>query len=263
MRIPTILSRHWPLVPATGVLESLLHLPVVDLSVLTRSRPVLVLAPHPDDECLGCGGLIAQCCERRRNIHVLVLTDGAGSHPRSASYPPSRLVALRQAETIAAMAKLGLPAERVAFLGLPDGRAPRVGGRFKDAARRIADMAQRFSVATICTTWVHDPHRDHVAAYRLGVSAAKAVGARLLSYPIWGWTLGERNRLPRTRIHGMRLDVSGHIAAKRAAIACYRSQVSDLIDDDASGFRLAPEFLALFERPFEVFVEEPIGIRNL
>ena len=262
MRIlPThFLPWRWPQVAATGVLESLLHLPVVSLSVLTRSRPVLILAPHADDECFGCGGLIAQCCERGQNIHVLVLTDGAASHPRSASYPPSRLVALRQAETIAAMATLGLPAERVAFLGLPDGRAPRGGPPFKDATRRIVDMAHRLSVATICTTWVHDPHRDHVAAYRLGASAAKAVGARLLSYPVWGWTLGERSRLPRIRIHGMRLDVSSHIAAKRAAIACYRSQISDLIDDDPSGFRLAPDFLALFERPFEVFVEEPMGI---
>ena len=258
MRIlPThILSRRWSAVPATGVLESLLHLPVVDLSLLTGSRPVLVLAPHPDDESLGCGGLIAQCCARGQTIHVLVLTDGAASHPRSASYRAPRLVALRRSETIAAMATLGLPPERVGFLDLPDGRAPLRGRRFRDAAKRIVDMAHRFSAATICTTWVHDPHRDHVAAYRLGVSAAKALGARLLSYPVWGWTLGERNRLPRARIHGMRLDVSSHITAKRKAIACYRSQIGDLIDDDPSGFRLAPEFVALFERPFEVFVEE-------
>lgn len=261
MRIlPTyMLSWRGSAVAATDVLESLLHLPVVDLLVLTRSRPLLVLAPHPDDESLGCGGLIAQCCARRQDIHVLVLTDGSASHPRSATYPASRLVALRRSETIAAMATLGLPAERVAFLDLPDGRAPLRGRRFKDAAKRIADMAHSFSVATICTTWMHDPHPDHVAAYRLGVSAATVVGARLLSYPVWGWTLGERNWLPRTRIHGMRLDVSSHILAKREAIACYRSQIGDLIEDDPSGFRLTPEFLALFERPFEVFMEKPMG----
>lgn len=255
--LPTyILSRFRSAVPAARVLDGFLHLPVADLSVLTNSRPVLVLAPHPDDETLGCGGLIATCCARRQDVHVLVLTDGAASHPRSARYPASRLVALRRAETITAMATLGLAAERVGFLDLPDGRAPLHGSRFRDAVRRIADMAHHFSVATICTTWEHDPHHDHVAAYRLGAAAAKAVGARLLCYPVWGWTLDERTRLPRTHIHGMRLDISEHIAVKREAISCYRSQISDLIDDDPSGFRLSPEFLALFERPFEVFVEE-------
>jgi LmbE family N-acetylglucosaminyl deacetylase len=254
-----LLRPNW-MVPAPDVLQNLLHLPVVNLPALTKSGSVLVLAPHPDDETLGCGGLIAQCCARGQNIHVLVLTDGAASHPRSASYPASRLVALRRAETTAAMATLGLPAERLGFLDLPDGRAPRRGGRLRDAAKRIADMAQRFSAATICTTWVHDPHCDHVAAYRLGALAARMLGARLLCYPVWGWTLGEQKWLMRTPIHGMRLDISDHIAAKRKAIACYRSQIGDLIDDDPSGFRLAPEFLALFERPFEVFVEEAAAV---
>ncbi len=251
-----LLSRRRSMVPAPEVLEKLLHLPVVDLPVLTKSRPVLVLAPHPDDECLGCGGLIAQCCASGQDIHVLVLTDGAASHPHSASFPASRLRTLRRGETVAAMATLGLPAERVGFLDLPDGRAPCRGSRFKDAVKRVSDVAHRSAVATICTTWAHDPHRDHVAAYRVGLSTARALGARLLSYPVWGWTLGEQSWLPRTPIHGMRLDVSNHIAAKSEAISCYRSQTSDLINDDPNGFRLAPEFLALFERPFEVFVEE-------
>lgn len=246
------------MVPASDVLERLLKLPVGDLPALTKSRPVLVLAPHPDDEALGCGGLIARCCTSGQEIRVLVLTDGAASHQHSAAYPASRLVAVRRGESIAAMATLGLPAERLGFLDLPDGRAPLRGSRFKDAAKRITDTGRRFSAGIICTTWEHDPHRDHVAAYRLGASVARVLGARLLCYPVWGWTLGGQDRLPRTPIEGMRLDVSTHIAAKREAISCYRSQITNLIGDDPNGFRMAPEFRALFERPFEVFVEKQI-----
>jgi LmbE family N-acetylglucosaminyl deacetylase len=154
------------------------------------------------------------------------------------------------------MAALGLAADRLGFLDLPDGRAPWRGRRFRDAAERIADIGRSFSAGIICTTWTHDPHRDHVAAYRLGASAARMLGTRLLCYPVWGWTLGEQNRLPATPIQGMRLDISNSVAKKKQAISCYRSQLTNLIEDDPSGFRLAPEFLALFERPFEVFLEE-------
>jgi len=43
---------------------------------------------------------------------------------------------------------------------------------------------------------------------------------------------------------------------KRAAIRAHRSQTTGLIDDDPTGFRLAPETLALFDRPWEVFLED-------
>ena len=54
---------------------------------------------------------------------------------------------------------------------------------------------------------------------------------------------------------GARLDIARHIPAKRRAIACHRSQLTDLIHDDPTGFRMSPEFLANFDQPFEVFIE--------
>jgi hypothetical protein len=55
-------------------------------------------------------------------------------------------------------------------------------------------------------------------------------------------------------VQGWRLDTTRHLPAKRRAIAAHRSQTTDLIDDDPNGFRLPDEFLALFTRPFEVFL---------
>ena len=51
----------------------------------------LVLAPHPDDESLGTGGLIAACVAEGRRVHVAVVSDGAASHPGSRAWPPARL----------------------------------------------------------------------------------------------------------------------------------------------------------------------------
>jgi hypothetical protein len=43
---------------------------------------------------------------------------------------------------------------------------------------------------------------------------------------------------------------------KQQAIAAYRSQTTNLIDDDPEGFRLTPEMLANFAHPWEVYLEE-------
>ena len=166
-----------------------------------------------------------------------------------------RLAELRRSEAKAAVAALGLSEDRVEFLGWPDGRSPTNGKMFEDAGCRLADLANKRGVGAICTTWLHDPHHDHRAACLLGQAIAEKIGARLLCYPIWGWTVPPQAWLPATRVHGGRLDIARHLAAKRRAIACHRSQTSDLIPDDPSGFRLSPEVLALFEQPFEVFSE--------
>lgn len=244
-----------PMVRATDVLEELRHLPVTDVSKLLGDRPLLVLAPHPDDESLGCGGLIAECHARGQEVRVLVLTDGSRSHPHSREYPPARLAALRMDEARAAVVELGLAADRIDFLGLLDGHAPLHGPSFRAAATRIAQHARAHAVGTICTTWPHDPHHDHLAAYRLARLAAGELGAKLLCYPVWGWTLPSTAWLPATRIDGARLDIAHHLPAKRRAIACHRSQIGDLIRDDPGGFRASPELLAIFDQPFEIFLE--------
>jgi LmbE family N-acetylglucosaminyl deacetylase len=256
LHMPARLRRFvQPMVRASAVLEALRDLPVADVRTVLGEGPVLVLAPHPDDESLGCGGLMAEHHVRGHEVHVLVLTDGAGSHPGSREYPAARLTSVRMAEARAAIAALGLPADRIDFLGLPDGRAPLSGKRLKDAASRVAAHARARGVRTICTTCPHDPHHDHRAAYRLGQLVAREVGARLLLYPVWTWTLPPTAWVPDIPLRGARLDIARHLATKRRAIACHRSQITDLIRDDPSGFRMSPEFLAIFDWPFEVFVD--------
>ena len=244
-----------PMVRAGTVLEAMRNLPVADARSLLGEQPVLVLAPHPDDESLGCGGLIAECRAQGRDVGVVVLTDGAASHPRSREYPAWRLAALRMAEARAAIATLGLAEDRIVFLGLPDGGSPLKGKRLDQAAARVVKQALAWRVGTICTTWLHDPHRDHRSAYRIGQRAAREVGARLFCYPVWGWTVPADAWLPATPVRGARLDITGHLAVKQRAIACHRSQLTDLIRDDPQGFRLSADVLAIFAGPFEVYSE--------
>ncbi|MDE2582061.1 MAG: PIG-L family deacetylase [Rhodospirillales bacterium] len=243
------------MVPATEVLATLRALPVVPLpTLLGGEAPVLVLAPHPDDESLGCGGLIAECCARGQDVHVMILTDGRGSHPRSRAYPWPRLVDLRAKEAGRAAAVLGVGRERLTFLGIRDGAAPLFGRPLHRVAQQVEDYVRRHRIGTICTTWEHDPHRDHLAAFRAARLAAQRCATGLLCYPVWGWTLPDTAWLPAAPISGARIDVTPYLPAKASAIACHASQVSNLIPDDPTGYRIQPAFLALFSGPHEVFV---------
>lgn len=228
----------------------------------------LVLAPHPDDESLGCGGVIAECVARGRPVRVAVLTDGAASHPASASFPPPRLAALRQEETRAAVAELGLDPDRdLDFLGLPDTALPSSGPGRDAAVNHLLRLAERDGCpAAVLTTWGHDPHTDHKAARAIGAAVARALPSRprFFAYPVWGWAFARpipgfptpEEPILSEPLRGVRLATDRHLAAKRRAVAAHRSQTTGLIADDPDGFRLPPEALALAFRPFEVFLEE-------
>jgi LmbE family N-acetylglucosaminyl deacetylase len=239
---------------AKDVLARMAALPFAGLDDILAPGPALLLAPHPDDETLGCGGLIAESCARGRALHVLIVTDGTGSHAGSRAWPAERLRALREQEARQAVGELGLPADCIAFLGLRDTEAPHDGAALDEAVARIAAHATERGARTILTTWRHDPHGDHAAVSRMGAAVARAIGARLIEYPVWGWTLPRDQLLEDAAAHGCRLDITHHLPAKRRAIAAHRSQTADLIDDDPNGFRLPDEFLALFTRPFEAFL---------
>jgi len=236
------------------VLQAMRDLPVRDLDAIIGGGNVLILAPHPDDESLGCGGLIAACCAAGRPPCVLVLTDGVGSHPRSVSYPPAVLRATRETEARNAVAALGLGPDRIAFLGLPDTAAPHDGVAFDRAVQVIVWRAGIMGCATIAAPWQHDPHCDHLAAHRMAAAAAAALNLRHIAYPVWGWTLPGDDRLDAV-VAGGRLDIERHLPAKRRAIAAHVSQHGMLITDDPSGFRLPRQLLSVFDAPYEVFLD--------
>ena len=237
---------------ARHVVASFHALPIVVLRDIV-SGPCVVLAPHPDDESLGCGGLIALAAEAGIDVHVAVLTDGSGSHPGSKRFPPAALARLRADEVREAAALLGVTAKRVHLLGARDTRAPHDGPEFARLVETLAGLLRAAGAQTLFTTWRHDPHGDHVAAHAIARHAAASVGARLRCYSVWGRTLDEQDIGPAT---GVRLDVTSVLARKRAAIAAHRSQTTDLIDDDPQGFRLTDAFIGMFLGDFEVFLDD-------
>lgn len=237
-------------------LEAMTAFPEIEPADFVR-RGLLVIAPHPDDESLGCGGLIAGCRAAGLPVSILIISDGAGSHPGSTLFSPPVLAQLRQQEAIMAAAALGVGPSHVHFAGLPDRHVPMTGCEAEQACDRIATLAAAADVVAV--TWRHDPHGDHKASFALARAAVRRVpGATLWEYPIWGLTLPPHMPLPGAPPRGVRVRVADHRPAKRRAIAAHASQTTALIVDDPRGFRLTPNMLARFDTDWETFIECPL-----
>ena len=241
---------------AADFLAAAAELPLGTLADVIDGGGLVVVAPHPDDESLGCGGLIAEACATGIDVRLIVVSDGVGSHPNSRRYPPAQLRSLREEETCRAAAALGLARSAIRFLRLPDRNVPTQGAAAEAASDTIVAAARACNAHAICVTWRHDPHCDHAASACL-VDAArdKLGGIRVLAYPIWGWNLPAGTEVggPPT---GLRIDISRHLRAKVAAISAHRSQTTNLIDDDPEGFRLAPEMIARLTVRHEILLDD-------
>jgi LmbE family N-acetylglucosaminyl deacetylase len=244
---------------AGDALAAMSELPMLDFGAGFGDAAVLVLAPHPDDESLGCGGLIAEACRRGMPPVVAVLTDGAMSHPHSRRYPRERMRRVREQEALEAVALLGLQSSRTVFMGCRDTAAPMSGYAFEQMAAWLAEIVAANRCGTVVAPWEHDPHCDHVAAARIARLACWMTGARLLAYPVWGRILPPDQVLAQRAVRGFRLDVRRHLQCKRAAIMAHRSQYAGLIDDDPGGFQLEPGFIERFLTGEEIFLEAEEG----
>lgn len=84
-------------------------LPAVDVAALAPpGGRAIIVAPHPDDEILACGGLLQLLQAQGTRAVLLAVTDGDASHPGSTLLPPDTLARMRPQETEAALRVLGL-----------------------------------------------------------------------------------------------------------------------------------------------------------
>lgn len=219
--------------------------------------PLLVVAPHPDDETLGCGGLIALASRCGVRVHIVFVTDGGASHPNSAEWSRRRLATRREKEATEALRRLGAGHEPRTFLRLPDAAMPLRGSpAYARAAATLAKIIHNLSPVLVILPWRRDPHRDHRDSWQLAFDAVAASGQspEILEYAIWLDELGEPDDRPRSgEMEEVRVDVRAVRKAKRHAIKAHESQLGALITDDPAGFALRSATLARLTGVQEVF----------
>jgi LmbE family N-acetylglucosaminyl deacetylase len=242
-------------VNAGELLEAAHSFPFSSLENCLGKGGLVVVAPHPDDESLACGGLIAEGCAQGRSVRVVFVSDGTGSHPNSKKYPERRLRDLREREAVEAIIELGLNPFDAVFLRLRDRFVRAEGPLAEEKKAAILDCIRQVRAEALFVTWRFDPHCDHQASYELTRSVQRSLsGVRLFEYTVWGSALPSMTPIEKLS-EGFRIRIDRWEEKKRRAIAAHRSQTTDLIDDDPNGFCLREEDLARFRHPYEFFFE--------
>ncbi|MFD3381951.1 MULTISPECIES: PIG-L deacetylase family protein [unclassified Streptomyces] len=194
---------------------------------------ILVFAPHPDDETLGCGGSIAHHIEMGRSVNVVFLTSGeqgvTGTRVERAG-----LVREQEAET--ALGKLGVAAQDVHFLRLPDGGLDPMDW---DHFLQVLCILRQLRPSAVYLPHAADASFDHRQAFQLVWRALEKCASRsyphagqrhwvgtVLAYEVWS-TLPAPSYL-------QRLDPA-QIAAKHDALSCYSTQVKGEGEADYAG----------------------------
>jgi LmbE family N-acetylglucosaminyl deacetylase len=180
----------------------------------------VVLAPHMDDETIGCGGAVARHVKAGGSVHVVFLTDGRhGSSRLQALTGEARraeeikVVELRKQEARRALDKLGV--RSLTFLDVEDGTLD----ADKNVAGRLREVLQAQRPGIVYVPCYLEQHPDHFAASRLLLEATRDSGLKFQCMAYEVWTPLFPNCLVR---------IDDVVELKKSALAEYRSQLADL-----------------------------------
>ncbi len=190
------------------------------------SGPVLVVAAHPDDEVLGCGGTMARLAATGVEVHTLILATGHASREGASDGDLQAIEALR-ASAHAANALLGV--RSVVMEAFPDNQLDSVP--LLTVVKRVEAELRRVRPAVVFTHLEDDVNIDHAVCHRAVLAACRpqpGEGVRELYFfeiasssewgamrPGWGFR------------PTLSVDITTTIEDKIAALACYGSEMRD------------------------------------
>ncbi|MEK7754580.1 MAG: PIG-L family deacetylase [Planctomycetota bacterium] len=180
-----------------------------------------VIAPHPDDETLACGGVLALKARAGAEVHIVAMTLGEAAHDTCCGLDHGDVAEVRRGELLRAAGLLGVPRQNVHCLNLGDGAIPRAGSPgFDKAVAELRALFERIGPEEVFYPRWRDRWPDHEAASALTRAAlgGKAAG---YEYLVWGWWNGPQ-RLWREIFDGVKkVDIRAVMDRKAAAIAAY------------------------------------------
>ncbi|NLC06620.1 MAG: PIG-L family deacetylase [Syntrophomonadaceae bacterium] len=189
---------------------------------------VMVFAPHPDDDLIGCGGSIVKHLQRGNTVTVVYLTSGESG---SLKYSKAELAQIREAEATRAATLLGLT--DIIFLRNPDGYL-----EFnRDNLIRIISLIRDKQPNIVYLPHSQDLHKDHLRTNELVLEACNRAGGpwfqecagepwsvdTILGYEVW---------TPLIYVSYVE-DITPYLEQKIAALRLHESQLQDIQYDEA------------------------------
>jgi len=202
-----------------------------------KNNKVLVVAAHPDDEVLGCGGAIIDHIKNGDEVHIVTLTDGVTAR----IYQPAisrkveikkhkKAIANRRAEFYKAAQIMGVKKQNCYYLGLPDQRLDAFP--LIDIIKQIEKVAAKIRPNVVYTHHWGDLNRDHrvcyeavLTAFRPGKQVNEKISMFCFEIP------GNMNVLAPVQVNKFNpnhlIDITSHIQTKIDALDAYKSETSD------------------------------------
>ncbi len=224
-----------------------------DETTLAAKGPFLVIAPHPDDETLGCGAFIARARASGQRVRIVIVLDDATESSQLAG----SIADLRRQEALAAIAALGAPADDVVFLKQPD----RAAYAHIDAIELgLREQIELIRPALVLSPYGVDRHPDHrsVAEALDRLYRKRVIACPVYEYPIWFWLrYGFDHLLRIERIRQLRrINALAHVRTKNTAMKAHHSQYPRLFGGLSENLFQPFSFWIQFFARYEIFFEK-------
>ena len=206
-------------------------------------RSCVVVAPHPDDETIGCGATIASKRASGTPVTVVVVADGRHAQSNSTLIDAAQLAEIRAQEVVEACGALGVGPDQVLQLHFED---THVDEREDALVAQLVEILRSTEPEEVLVISRHDHHPDHRSVNRATYRALAVWGqsVQVLEFPVWSWIdgpwLDQRSRSPLGRaihllgapfrtVEGGRptiVSTEGFLEAKRMGLAAHASQTT-------------------------------------
>lgn len=193
---------------------------------------IIVFAPHPDDETLGCGGTIARRISEGHEALIVVLTDGRNALRSlfgiESEPTPSELKEIREEEVRRASRILGVTEDSLFFLGFEDGT---LSQNQSQAKAKVGTILSRNTPAEVYSTYEKDINMDHRVTSCVVRDSIEELGLEAVGYR---YSIAQRyarvgpfldSFLNLFRNNMIRVDVSSFLPLKQKALKQFRSQI--------------------------------------
>jgi LmbE family N-acetylglucosaminyl deacetylase len=203
------------------------------------SRKIIVFAPHPDDETLGCGGTIAKKVSENYEVIIAVMTDGKlglSVWGINTNPTPEELKSIRKKEVIGAAAILGVPKKNLVFFDFADMELLQ---NKKEVEERVGEILKKELPTEIYFPCEKDWHIDHQAANSIVSNSARRLSSSALRFQYsiartrrkYSRLVPFTDRLLNIFKHNLvTVDVTEFLPLKSAAIREFKSQIAIVPD---------------------------------
>jgi N-acetylglucosamine malate deacetylase 1 len=184
-------------------------------------KNVLIIAPHPDDEILGCGGTIKKMSMQGNNVWVLIVSRG-----KAGMYTEEGIQRVRK-EALDAHKLLGVNETR--FLDFPAPELDLIS--LSTISSAISKIINEYKADTIYIPHVGDIHHDHKVVFNASMVAARPVNnctvKRIYAYETLSETEWAAPISSELFIPTLYIDISEVFHMKIEAFKCYKTQIRE------------------------------------